>query len=67
MKMHTVKSSNITHIGHKGDKMHVTYSSGHTYAFDNVSKDQHENLMKSDSKGKHLSGMGIKGKKLEKK
>ncbi len=67
MKMHPVKSSNITHIGHKDNTLHVTYSSGHTYAFDNVSKEHHENLMKADSKGKHLTGMGIKGKKLEKK
>lgn len=66
MKLRPVKSSNITHIGHKGDKLHVTYSSGHTYEFDGVKADQHKALMGAKSHGKHLSGMGIKGKKLEK-
>lgn len=66
MRMHEVKSSNITHIGHKDNTLHVTYSSGHTYAFDDVSKADHDKLMQADSKGKHLNGMGIKGIKLEK-
>ena len=68
MKLHPVKSSNITHIGHDGDKtMHVKYSSGDTYEFHPVTEDQHAKLIKSDSKGSHLHKMGIKGKKLEAK
>lgn len=66
MIMKPVKSSNITHIGHDGDMMHVTYKSGNTYAFKDVSQEQHAELMSAESHGKHLAGMGLKGVKVEK-
>jgi len=64
--MTPVKSSNITHIGHEGDMMHVTYKSGNTYAFQGVNPEQHAELMSADSHGKHLAQMGLKGVKVEK-
>ena len=64
--MHPVKSSQVTHIGHDGDKMHITYVSGDTYEFKGVSKECHDTLMKAKSIGSHLYKMGIKGVKLKK-
>ena len=66
MKMEPVTSSNVTHIGHDGKDMRVTYKGGTTYHFKGVSKAAHDKLMKSESKGSHLAKMGIKGVKLEK-
>ena len=66
MKMQEVKSSNITHLGHEGNTLHVTYSSGHTYEFNDVTEDKFKALMGAESHGKHLHKMGIKGTKLKK-
>ena len=63
MKMHPVKSSNLTHIGYEDGKMHVTYKSGHTYEF-SVTPEQHKELMAAESHGKHLNKLGIKGTKV---
>ena len=65
MKMIPVKSAGITHVGHDGkNTMHVAYSSGHTYKFDNVSALQYRELMKDPSIGRHLAGLKIKGTKV---
>lgn len=63
--MHPVESSNVTHIGHGGDRMRVTFSSGGTYEYQGCCAEDFNKLMASDSKGKHLRSMGLKGIKLE--
>lgn len=67
MKHYNVKSSNVKSIAHKGDVMHVTYKgSGKTYEFTGISSDQFNALKNAKSIGKHLNGMGIKGKLVDK-
>jgi len=66
LKMHPVKSSNITHIGHDNNTLHVTYSSGQTYEFKDVTEDQFHKLMAAKSHGKYLNKMNIIGEKLKK-
>lgn len=60
MNMHEIKSSHITHIGHEGDQLHVTYSGGKTYVYPGCSCEQFDALMASESKGKHIRTMGLK-------
>lgn len=64
MTMTPVKSSNLTHIGHHGTTLHVTYKGGATYRFEPVSAEQYAGLMAADSKGKALVALGIKGVKI---
>ena len=72
MKLHAVKSSNVSKIGYSPETktMHVEYAGGGTYAYHGVSADQHKALMAAPSIGKHLAAH-IKphhvGKKLEAK
>jgi KTSC domain len=66
MEMNPVKSSNITHIGHDGTTMRVTYKSGDTYEFNGIPPHDHAKLMAADSKGSHLFKMGVKGVKVKK-
>ena len=60
MQMHNIKSSHITHIGHDGDTLHVTYSGDKTYVYPDCTADQFNDLMTSESKGKHIRTMGLK-------
>jgi hypothetical protein len=61
----TVNSSNISSVAHEGDKMRVTFKHGGTYEYSGVDKDMFNDLLAAPSIGKFLSGMGIKGIKLE--
>lgn len=64
MKMVPVKSSNLTHIGHHGHTLHVTYKGGVKYRFEPVPVGIFNQLMAAESKGKFLMAMGIKGVKI---
>lgn len=64
MKMVPVKSSNITHVGHHGTTLHVSYKGGAKYRFEPVTEGQYNDLLESESKGKFLNSLGIKGKKI---
>lgn len=53
--IHTdVKSSIIKSIGHNPDTniMEITFKTGKTYSFENVTKEKHEELMNAKSVGK---------------
>ena len=60
-----VTSSNIKSVAHEGEVMEVTYNHGGTYAFSGVDKDQFNGLLSSQSIGKSLNALGLKGVKLE--
>jgi hypothetical protein len=64
MKMTPVKSSHVTHIGHHGETLHVTYKGGSTYRLHPVTEEQYQILMDSDSKGAALRAMGVRGTKI---
>ncbi len=64
MKMIPVKSSNTTHVGHHGTTLHVSYKGGAKYRFEPVTGEQYNALLESESKGKFLNSLGIKGKKI---
>lgn len=51
MKMTAVKSEAMTHIGHDGKDLHVTYRGGKTYVHPNVPAHKFESLMAAKSKG----------------
>lgn len=67
MNMIPVKSSNIKEIGHEGNIMRVHYLNGGIYDFLKVSHDSFQDIMKSESKGKALRTLGIKGIKFDPK
>jgi len=52
--MSAVKSSQITHVGHSGDTLAVTFKSGGTYHYHGVSAEDFANLQKAESIGSHL-------------
>ena len=56
MKMETVLSSGISHIGHDPNTnvLHVKFSNGHTYAYADVSAEKHQALVGAKSIGKHF-------------
>jgi hypothetical protein len=61
--MHKVKSTSVSHIGHDGDTLHVTFSgSGKTYAYPGVSQDQFQQLRIAQSIGKHLNASIMPGR-----
>ena len=60
MQMHPIKSTHITHIGHDGDTMQITYAGGKTYVYPGCTCELFEGLMAAESKGKHLRTMGLK-------
>ena len=66
MKQQEVKSSSISHLGYEKGKLRITYARGATYEFDNVTEEQHKKLLGAKSLGKHLAGMGLKGKPINK-
>ena len=51
-----VKSSNIFSVAHDPatQQMEVTFHSGHTYRYQNVTPEQHATFMAADSKGTHF-------------
>lgn len=64
MTMQPVKSSNLTHVGHHGETLHVTFKGGVKYSYRPVTADQFQQLLDAESKGKFLLSLGIKGVKL---
>lgn len=56
MVMVPVESSNIETVGHDPatKTLHVKFKNGSTYEFQNVSAEKHQQLMSSESKGKHF-------------
>lgn len=53
MKMISVKSSNVQKIGYEAGELHVLYKTG-LYRWLDVEPQDHEDLMKAESKGSHL-------------
>lgn len=64
MKHHSVTSSNVCSIAHKGTVLHVKFRHGGIYEYLNVSQEQFEELKGAESVGKHLNSMGLKGRKV---
>ncbi len=52
--MHPVKSGTIAEIGFSESKLYITFHSGNTYRYDNISQDQFIELDQSKSKGSTL-------------
>jgi hypothetical protein len=55
MEMTPVTSDAVTHIGHDGTDLHVTYKGERTYVHPGVSAELHEQLMEAPSKGKFIA------------
>jgi len=66
VKMVSVESSNIAAIGHGEDGLHVQFKNGGVYRYSTVTAAEHQALMASASKGKHLSANIIGKHKHEK-
>jgi len=56
MNMVAVKSSNITHVGFDPatKTLGVTFSSGQTYHYANVTQEQHDKMIAAESIGQHF-------------
>ncbi len=56
MKMHPIISSTISHIGHDAatGEMHITFKSGKTYHYGNVSAQQFDDFKNAPSIGSHF-------------
>lgn len=50
-----VQSEAMTHVGHDGADLHVTYRGGREYVHPGVPAELHEALMAAESKGKFLA------------
>ena len=55
MEMQAVKSDAVTHVGHDGKDLHVTYKGGKTYVHANVPAAKYQALLAAPSKGTYLS------------
>ncbi len=57
MHMQSVQSSNIKSVGHdpSTQKLRIEFKSGQTHEYDGISTDQHRELLRSDSIGKHFN------------
>lgn len=66
MKMHSVRSSNIIHIGHEGDTLRVTFGSGQTWEYDGVPAHEFAQFLNSKSIGAHFHAH-IRGSKMGRK
>lgn len=57
MKLHPVSSSAIKAVGYDAARreLHIKFASGATYAYHDVSPEEHEELMGADSIGGHLA------------
>lgn len=63
LTMQPVASSSISHIGHDGDTLHVTFKgSGKTYAYPGVSVNDFAALRTAKSVGKHLNTSIVPGR-----
>lgn len=60
MKLTEVVSSNIKAVGHENNTLYIQYSGG-VYAYENVSNELYEQLMKAESKGRFVAE-NIRGK-----
>lgn len=56
MKLHPVKSSQISHVGHDPEKnrMVVQFLKGSRYVYENVTADHHAALLAATSVGSHF-------------
>lgn len=54
MEMVPVTSDAVTHIGHDGKDLHVTYRGGRDYVHKGVPAALHQQLMAADSIGKFI-------------
>lgn len=56
-EMVEVESSQIHSAGHdeSTNTLFIKFRSGHTYTYDNVTKQQYDDLMSANSPGKYLS------------
>ncbi len=52
--MRPVKSGTIAEIGFSESKLYITFHTGKTYEYDNISQDQYIELDQSESKGTKL-------------
>lgn len=69
-KMVAVPSANISHVGHAGTELRITFRGKvpSTWAYDGVDKAEHAAMMLSDSVGRffaHHIKPKYKGRKLE--
>jgi len=64
MEMKAVKSSNISKVGYDAEKqkMRIQFSTGKEYDYENVSQKDHDDMVGSDSIGRHF-GQNIRGNK----
>lgn len=61
MEMIPVKSEMMTHVGHDGSDLHVTYKGGKTYVHAGVPVANYEGLLQAQSKGAYLNTHISKG------
>lgn len=66
VKMVAVDPSNIAAIGHGEGGLHVQFKNGGTYRYPTVTAAEHQALMNSPSKGRHLSANIVGKHKHEK-
>jgi hypothetical protein len=59
---HVSGSSSVKAIGHHGDALHVTFTSGKTYVYPNVTAQQFDALRSAKSVGKHLNANIMPGR-----
>jgi hypothetical protein len=61
MKMHTVKSSHISAVGHdpETNTLKITFGAGRSYIYKDVSAEDAAALVGAESPGRHLRQMGI--------
>lgn len=61
---HQVSSSNIATVGFSEGVMEVRFKNGGLYRYEGVTLEQFVALKNAESVGRHLNGMGLKGKKI---
>lgn len=61
--MHPIISTSVSHVGHDGDTLHVTFKgTNKTYTYPGVSQDQFNALRQAKSVGKHLNASIMPGR-----
>ena len=63
MQHHPVKSSMVASLAHKGTTMHVTFTSGGTYEYQDISPEMFSSIKNAPSVGKRLNELRMKGVK----
>lgn len=66
MTHHFKKSSSVQSCSHDGNHLTITFTSGHTYCYENVPENLHSDFKNADSPGKFFHSM-INGKYKHKK